>query len=422
MNERVVEAFDRLMAEVEEPPTWSQISSGPALSIDGRPAARRWGAWAAAAAFALVAGVVGGVLILRPSVDVVAGPIDHIRLEWSEELDLRCDGMEIEDNGGFGQAVVEIWGPSSDGFWRLEVTYPDGSTDIRISQGDSDPPLRVWGSDRALDFREASCSVNTVDASSSYVMSNPPVYRWGFNRVGFIPTVSSEIDGFSVLLESLRERDPSPDAADYRGIDVEVFVINSEGNDEFGARQSEQEYWIDVASNTLERIVFTHFSERLGSSIQVLGVTERDSVSIDEISFETEGLFLLYENPGPPDPRVDESVTTTSSAAPSEIEISDEQARAQISTWVNQLGLMQTDPVVWRQRLLRACTEGVWDHDVALRLAEDFIGQDLELSPGMEGAKQPTVEVGAQTLWIMAVNVCADAFPEGTIQNGPPSF
>ena len=104
-----------------------------------------------------------------------------------------------------------------------------------------------------------------------------------------------------------------------------------------------------------------------------------------------------------------------------QIEVSDEQLIPQISTWVNQLGLSQADPVVWRQRLDRACTEGVWEEDVARELAEEFIQEDLAVSVRGEGLGPPSVDDGAQALWIMAVNVCRYAFPEGAIDSGPSS-
>lgn len=103
------------------------------------------------------------------------------------------------------------------------------------------------------------------------------------------------------------------------------------------------------------------------------------------------------------------------------LQISDEQLNSQVDTWVNQLGLAQTDPDLWRERLERACTEGVWHSDIAMQLAEEFIEEDLAASVRGEGLDPPTVESGAQALWLMGVNVCRDAFPDGEIENGPPS-
>ena len=104
-----------------------------------------------------------------------------------------------------------------------------------------------------------------------------------------------------------------------------------------------------------------------------------------------------------------------------ELELDDEQLVQAIGTWTNQLGLLQTDPDVWRPRLVRACTEGVWEPDVAVALAEEFIGEDMELSV-RAGGDTPRVEEGAQALWSIAVNVCRDSFPADELQKGPPFF
>ena len=105
--------------------------------------------------------------------------------------------------------------------------------------------------------------------------------------------------------------------------------------------------------------------------------------------------------------------------ASSEIEITDDRLAAESLLWVNQVGLAQHDPAVWRPRLLRACLEGVWEDEVAMRLAAEFIEEDLVVSVRAEGLGPPSVESGAQALWIMAVNFCRDSFPEGEIEDGP---
>lgn len=104
-----------------------------------------------------------------------------------------------------------------------------------------------------------------------------------------------------------------------------------------------------------------------------------------------------------------------------ELELDDEQLIQQIGTWTNQMGLLQTDPDVWRQRLARACDEGVWDPEVAVTLAEEFIDEDMPLSV-RAGGDTPWAGDGAQALWVMAVNTCRDAFPDGEIEKGPPFF
>ena len=104
------------------------------------------------------------------------------------------------------------------------------------------------------------------------------------------------------------------------------------------------------------------------------------------------------------------------------IDVSDEELAPQIATWVNMLGLAQTDPEVWRERLGRACTDGVWDPAVAIQLAAEFMDEDEAVSIRGEGSETPTVEDGALALWLMAVNVCRDAFPDAEIEEGIPTY
>ncbi len=90
-----------------------------------------------------------------------------------------------------------------------------------------------------------------------------------------------------------------------------------------------------------------------------------------------------------------------------------------VDNWINFTGLGQLDPVVWAERLGRACTEGVWEDDVAHRLADEFIAEDLPLSARADGAAPSTAEA-AQALWLMAVNYCRADFPAGQIADGMP--
>lgn len=101
-------------------------------------------------------------------------------------------------------------------------------------------------------------------------------------------------------------------------------------------------------------------------------------------------------------------------------DVSDEEIETVAGTWVNRLGLIQTDPDVWRNRLTDACTEGVWDPDVALELADQYLTDDRETFAGSDDATMPATEEAANALWTMAAQVCRDSFPTGAIDAGPP--
>ncbi|MCP3934325.1 MAG: hypothetical protein GY708_03015 [Actinomycetia bacterium] len=106
---------------------------------------------------------------------------------------------------------------------------------------------------------------------------------------------------------------------------------------------------------------------------------------------------------------------------PDRAPIDTSQLPAAIPTWVNQLGLNQSDPEVWSDRLEQACVQSVWDHEVAIRLAAEFIEQDLTESVRAPGLGEPTDREGAQALWLMAAQVCRDSFPPEAIETGPPT-
>jgi hypothetical protein len=115
-------------------------------------------------------------------------------------------------------------------------------------------------------------------------------------------------------------------------------------------------------------------------------------------------------------------IIVTSCASPVQLDLTDEQITPVAATWVNQTGLFRDEPGVWRVRLTEACTQRVWDDDVAVRLAERYVTDDMDFA--MEGVEdgRELRDRASQALWIMAVQVCGDSFPEGEIEEGPPGI
>lgn len=113
-------------------------------------------------------------------------------------------------------------------------------------------------------------------------------------------------------------------------------------------------------------------------------------------------------------------VIATACSQGSSLDVTDEELRPAVGTWVNTTGLLEDDADLWRQRLSEACDQGVWDDDIAGRLADRYVDDDLDAA--MEGVSDSEELRGraAQALWIMAVQVCREDFPEGEIEQGPP--
>jgi hypothetical protein len=95
----------------------------------------------------------------------------------------------------------------------------------------------------------------------------------------------------------------------------------------------------------------------------------------------------------------------------------DERTIGDAAAWATGIGLVQLDPAVWETRLEQACAEGVWEQEVAERLAAGFIAEDLATVEQVDGILDPTPEAGAQMLWIMSERYCGETFPPGAIDN-----
>lgn len=88
-------------------------------------------------------------------------------------------------------------------------------------------------------------------------------------------------------------------------------------------------------------------------------------------------------------------------------------------TWRNQTGL-DSSTAVWQQRIESACSEGVWDTQVAVRLADDFLTIDSEGLGWSEIDIETAAKGAANTIWVFALQSCHSEFPGEAVETGPP--
>ncbi len=127
------------------------------------------------------------------------------------------------------------------------------------------------------------------------------------------------------------------------------------------------------------------------------------------------GVVAMFTSRGPVPVAADTTTTTAQSVL-----TEDESLGIQI--WVDGLGLVQTDETIWRARYDEACSEGVWDAEVALRLGAHFVDKDLTMGVSARDPSigDPTAEEGANALWLAALQSCRDLYPADAIAAGPP--
>ena len=69
---------------------------------------------------------------------------------------------------------------------------------------------------------------------------------------------------------------------------------------------------------------------------------------------------------------------------------------------------------VWQLRIRAACDAPIWEQDAAQRLAEQYVSED-----GGDTSSVKLLEAAAESLWLIAIQVCRDDFPQEAIDRGP---
>lgn len=69
---------------------------------------------------------------------------------------------------------------------------------------------------------------------------------------------------------------------------------------------------------------------------------------------------------------------------------------------------------VWQARIRAACDAPIWEQDGARRLAEQYVAED-----GGDTESIRLLEDAAASLWLIAVQVCREGFPQEAIERGP---
>jgi hypothetical protein len=321
MDEQFRTGFDRMLADMPEPPTWEHVSAqrlAPTVK-----AGRTRGPLVAVAAFVLtVVALSAGLLMVRGGSEPVgSGTVDYVKLSWSQDVEMRCLGLETVDNGGFDSATIEIWGPNGEGLVRVDATAPDGTVERLIVEPGpfGGFPIRAWSSyESALGddtvFRVSECFEKTPGGSSSFSMANPPI-RVDMHFFGVFVALSTERpDGTSRNVAEDLARNSTTRDDEWRGVPVTVFESSGSWVDELGSYEHDREIWFDAVAQRYERTMFFGDSEVLGRVRTTVEVVERDTVAVDTVSFSVVDLTLRMDRSLSTAP--DEPVVVTTSIVP----------------------------------------------------------------------------------------------------------
>lgn len=90
-------------------------------------------------------------------------------------------------------------------------------------------------------------------------------------------------------------------------------------------------------------------------------------------------------------------------------------ARLLAAIAVNQVGLDGVAPKTWVDLADLGCETGGWDHDVAARLAAEFL-----TSQQLDGRVEPVAM--SQVVWQLTVAWCRELAPPDALRAGPPGL
>lgn len=304
MSDRVREAFVALLEEMQEPPAWQDIRVHEARP---QPVPRRYRPiWVAAAAFVAVLafGVVG---ILLSNTEPASVTVPYVQLDWSNQVEMRCDGMDIVDNGGFETATIEIWGPNADNVFRVDATAPDGTVETLVARmNETGRPVQAWASIEESSesiFRVTECTTSTGTSSESFSMADPPIYpRPGLFPQEFVGFPFRLADGTPVDLDDFLSASFDSQREDaWRGIPVTVFASSRQFEDEFGENDRTEEIWVDLDNRRYERHLIDYDIEALGHFVLTIETVDRSDASVHPDLFSSDGLTLTHDATGAED-------------------------------------------------------------------------------------------------------------------------
>lgn len=317
MSNRLKSAFEDLIGQMQEPPSWEEITAHPLRASKPARPDRGWLPFAAAVAAVAVIGVIG-VLLAGGDRRLAAEMVPYVRIDWTQQVEMRCLGMDIEDNGGFDSATIEIWGPTPEGFHRLDATAPDGTVERQILEMAGDRPIRAWYSLRLIDseretvFRVTDCAETGPGGSSSFAMAQPPLFGVTHPYQELISFPDSWPTGPTELADFLAQNYEDQRSDEWRGRPVAVFSDNHSGVDELGSFTRREELWVDLENRRAERHVIELESEVLGRQSITIEVAERADLPPGDVSFGTSGLHQVFDR-SQIEGEGQESVATTTS-------------------------------------------------------------------------------------------------------------
>lgn len=286
-DDRFREVFRRLVARAPEPPAFKDLETHQASR---RPAARfqPWMAAVAAGALVLLIGIVGAMGGGGPDLAAPDGTtVAYSRIEYSVSIEAVCEGGEVRDNGGFDDVTIEFWGPNRDELTAIVATFPDGSTEKTVVEGNLYDPDRTWGRDPAgypgnTAFRVVECDVDGT--TTSLVGEIQPAAQGPLIPLDIQgPPPGAETWGDALGLEG------EPVRTEWEGVGALLYQMSDVTDD----WSHSLDLYVDEDGEEVIHIHVERSIAGVGTSAFSFTVAERKDVPSGDADFATDGLVEM---------------------------------------------------------------------------------------------------------------------------------
>lgn len=246
--------------------------------------------------------VIVGLLVLSAFFIPGGNRVDYVRIEYVQSVPDECTGV-LTRSGVWESATIEVWGPDSNGKARLDLTYPDGSSEVLVIEG----LLTETGARKIWSSTEPGQPPGSQLLTWSCVPPEP---------IEFTPEVEARIDhaipilglfvsmdlvmpGMEENLFVLIQQQLGPDA-ERESIDgVESSRLSSQGPPEAveSGYSYEQVIWVDLEEARLQQQV-TRLDTPDGVVALRWTVVERGRENVGLDHFSTRDIPLFSVNQG----------------------------------------------------------------------------------------------------------------------------
>ena len=319
LDDQIRDVVVTLARSAPEPMAFGNVVSRQTSARRSAERSPRRGVVAATLAFGLVAAIVGSVLWLQPGgsrhpASSDTRPVVHEVVEYSQRADITCPTGTPDVTGQFDRMTFETWGDEANGKYRMQVTYPDGTTRDVLNIGSPYYPERIF-TRGVIKGRQLGCneSVGTLqyEPGQGSIWSLKPLTAIPHTADG--ETKVPQYDDLGIEVPGVHKDSRGRLATLWR--QTVTGATGIEGGAIYGVRQV-TEWFVDPSSHRVMEQRWHEHLDQIGDAWSVRTLLRRDTVARNPGLFADAGYDEVVIDTAPPSPPTTASSSTIPRTSP----------------------------------------------------------------------------------------------------------